>query len=148
MKSTISLALVPLLTLGCGSAPAAPTATPSPSAPRAVAVSMLVVPSGLNGFTPPTSLTLRLAMPPIASTPIESASFRMVDAQGQTLAEASLMATAMGPPDPDQYLSAGAIVQTLRWPPERGLGSRIDVTLGYRDAAGVLSTHSFSIPAR
>jgi hypothetical protein len=148
MKYTTSLALVPLLTLGCGSSPAAPTAAPPPAGRVAVGVALQIVPSGVNGFTPPTSVTMRLSTSPAAPATIESASFRMVDAGGQTLTEASLVAWVAGPPDPDQYLEAGTAVQTLRWPAERGVGSRIDVTLAYRDAAGVLASHTFSIPAR
>jgi len=109
---------------------------------------MQVAPSGVNGFTSPTAVTVRLSALHGSTTPIESASFRMVDAAGQILAEASIMAAVAGPPDPDQYLSADTAVQTLRWPADRGVGSRIDVTLTYRDAAGVLSSTSFSIPSR
>ena len=62
--------------------------------------------------------------------------------------DVGLVAVVAGPTDPDQYLKADTAVQTLRWPAERGVGSRIDVTLTFRDAAGVLASHSFSIPAR
>jgi hypothetical protein len=144
MKYTALFALVPLLTLGCGSSPVAP----SPTGPRAISVAMQVAPSGVNGFTSPTSVTVRLSALHGSTTPIESASFRMVDAGGQTLTEAAIVAVVAGPPDPDQHLQADTAVQTLRWPAERGIGSRIDVTLTFRDAAGVLSSHSFSIPAR
>lgn len=148
MKYTVSLALFPLLTLGCGSSPVAPTAAPTPTGPRAIGIATQVAPSGVNGFTSPTSVTIRLWVLHGSTTPIESASFRMVDATGQTLTEASVMAVVAAPPNPDQYLQADTAVQTLRWPAERGVGSRIDVTLTFRDAAGVLGSHSFSIPAR
>ncbi len=148
MKHVASLTLVPLLALGCGSSPAAPTAAPALTGPRAIGIAMQVVPSGVSGFTPPTSVTVRLSALHGSTTPIESASFRMVDAAGQTLTEASITAVVAGPPDPDQYLNADTAIQTLRWPAERGVGSRIDVTLTFRDAAGVLSSTSFSIPAR
>ena len=148
MKYTQALSVVPLLTLGCGSSPVTPTATPAPERPRAVAISMQVALSGVNGFTSPTSVTVRLSALSPPPTVIESASFRMVDASGQTLSEASVMAVVGGAYGPDQSLSGDTAVQTLRWPAERGVGSRIDGTLTFRDAGGVLSSHSFSIPAR
>lgn len=150
MKHVASLAIFPLLTLGCGSSPAAPTAptaAPSPAA-RAVAISTQVAPSGVNGFTSPTSVTVRLLVIKGSTTPIESAAFRMVDAASQTLAEATIVAAVAGPPDPDQYIHADTAVQVLRWPAGHGVGARIDVTLTFRDAAGVLTSLSFPIPAR
>ncbi len=72
----------------------------------------------------------------------------MLDAKGETLVETFFMTATAGSSDPDRYITADTIVQTLRWPAERGRGARVDVTLSYHDGSGVLKSHSFSIPAR
>lgn len=149
MKRLKAMFLVPLLAAGCGSSPAAPSATPVPAGAPRVGLSMglLVSPSGAFGFTAPTSLTLQIQS---GGTPVhvETVRYRMLDARGQVLVEAFIDTAAAGNSDPSRYVSGGTIVQTFFWPAERGVGAKIDVILTYRDAAGVLSTHSFSVPAQ
>ena len=150
MKQLKAMFLIPLLAAGCGSSPAAPSATtPVPAGAPRVGLSMglLVSPSGASGFTAPTSLPLQTQS---RGTPVhvETVSYRMLDARGQVLVEAFIDTATAGNSDPSRYVSGGTIVQTLSWPAERGTGARIDVILTYRDTAGVLSTHSFSVPAQ
>jgi hypothetical protein len=81
-----------------------------------------------------------------ASAIIESATFRMLDDQGQVLTQATI---AMGDNlPPDAYLSGNTVVQTLTWPLEKGYGKRIDGSLTLRSAAGDVRTVPISIPAR
>ncbi len=147
MKYSAALALVPLLTLGCGSSPAAPssTVTPAPS-PVILAMSFTASPSGAGGFTTPTTLTLTLHARGTLLR-IETASYKMLDAQGQVLAEAFLDAARPGV-DPNRFVSDDTIAQTLSWPADRGKGVKLDLVLTVRDSSGGLKTQAFSIPAR
>lgn len=147
MKRLIALGILPLLSAGCGSSPVAPTPGATAPAPRMLAVSTQVVPSGVGGFTAPTSLTLQLMSRGFALR-FETADLRMLDSQGLTLAQAFITPASAGSADPDQYVSEGTIVRTFRWPAERGVGARIEVVLTYREDDGALKTFSFSVPAR
>ncbi len=146
MKRLIAFGFLPLLAAACGSSPASPTPVAPTASRAAVAIGMQLSPSGVGGFTTPTSLTLSFSTR-FSPGRIEKADFRMLDAQGQLLTEASVTAS-VGSTNPDQYFSAETVVQTFRWPAERGVGARIDVALTYRDAEGVLKTLSLSVPAR
>lgn len=146
MKYTAALALVSLLAAGCGSSPATPSPTATPGSPRVLAITFTVSPSGSGGFTSPTSLTLGLHSPGTLLR-IETASYKMIDAQGQVLAEA-FVETASAGFDPSRYVSEDTIVQSLSWPADRGKGAKLDLVLTVRDASGILRTHPFSIPAR
>lgn len=148
LKQLKAMFLVPLLAAGCGSSPAAPSATPTPAAaPQGLSMMLMVAPSGVGGFTAPTSLTFEIQS---RGTPVRiaTASYRMLDGQGQLLAEAFFDSANAPNSDPNRSVSEGKIVQTLSWPAERGKGAKLDVVVTYPDAAGVLSTHSFSIPAQ
>jgi hypothetical protein len=142
VKRLKTMFMVSLVAAGCGSSPSSPTPTPAVGAPRILAVSFQVAPSGAGGFTSPTSLTLQL-MSNVGPLQLEQAHFKMFDAQGQILTEGAA-ATA----DVDRSVAAGSIAQTFRWPPERGLGWRIEGSLTYRDEGGELKTLPFSVPAR
>jgi len=138
--------LVPLLAWGCGSSPASPTPVATP-APRAFSFGLQFTPDSVpgQGWYPPTAVTLRAASF-VPSAVVEKAVFRMIDDRGETLAESTIVA---GEPIPlDGYMDATAIVQTLRWPAERGFGKRLDMILTVRAMSGELSTVTTSIPAK
>ena len=148
MKQLKAMFLIPLLAAGCSSSPTAPSVTVPAGAPRVgLSMRLLVSPSGPSGFTAPTSLTLQIQS---GGTPVhvETVSYRMLDARGQVLVEAFIDAATAGNSDPSRYVSGDTVVQTFSWPAERGTGVKIDVILTYRDAAGVLSTYPFSVPAQ
>lgn len=146
MKRLIALGILPLLVAACGSSPASPTPAAPTELRSVAAVAIQLSPSGVGGFTAPTSLTLSFMTRPAPGS-LEKADFRMLDAQGQLLVETSVTAS-VGSSNPDQYFSPETVVQTFRWPAERGVGAQIDVTLTYRDANGALKTLSLSVPAR
>jgi hypothetical protein len=147
LKQLKALFLVPLLAAGCGSSPLAPTAAPTPAAAPRLAVTIAVSPSGAGGFTAPTSLSLKM-LSPGGVLHVETVSYRMVDAQGRLLAEAFIDTATAGNSDPNRYVSGDTIVQTLTWPSDRGKGAKLDLVVTYRDASGVLNTHSLSFPAQ
>lgn len=147
-KVALSL-LVPLLAAACGSSPISPTPAATAGSPAAPGVSLAIrlAPDSdpTTGWRSPTSVSLQ-AFDRAASAIIESATFRMLDDQGQVLAQAT---AAMGDNLPaDAYLSGNTVVQTLTWPLEKGYGKRIDGSLTLRNAAGEVRTVPLSIPAR
>lgn len=141
---TLSL-LVPVLAAACGSSPVSPT-PPAAQAPVAVGLSLQILSlrDSSEGMGSPTTVTMGArAVGEVSAGTIEVVAFRMSDAAGATLAEASV-ATRL--PIPAGSSQEARVSQTLVWDTEKGYGKRIEVTLTVRDSAGMLRTISYSNP--
>ena len=136
--------LVPLLSAACGSSLAGPSPAAVQPAVNALALTLQLFSAGESskGWGSPTTVTIRAGTGGAAAGTIESAKLKIVTAQGETLAEASLD-SRFGTP-PDGVLSANTMVQKLTWSVESGYGARLDVTLTVRFPSGELRTVSFS----
>jgi hypothetical protein len=106
-----------------------------------VAVSLGAVSQGetSQGWGSPAIFTLR-----VMTGVIESATFRMFNAQGEILVEASL--DSRSPAPADGSVSGNTAARTLTWPVEKGYGTRLDIGFSVRLSSGELRTSSLSIP--
>ena len=146
VTKTFTLALlVPLLGSACGSTPAGPS-EPAAQAPVAVGLSLSILSMGdsSQGMGSPTTVTVGArAVGEISAGTIEAVAYRMSDAAGATLAEASLASRL---PIPAGSSPEARVSQTLSWNTEKGYGKRIDVTLTVRDSSGMVRTISYWAP--
>lgn len=140
MKVPARFLFLPLLAVACGT-PAAPSPPPALEIAR-LGLSLQYVSHGESslGWGSPTTFTLRVW----TEDTIESATLILVNAKGETLAEASVNSAS----PKDAAVSGNTLVQTLGWAVERGYGSRLDGTLVVRTPSGVLLRTQFSIAHR